>query len=359
MYKITVIVPIYNAEKYFRECLESVINQTIGFENIQLILVDDCSTDNSKAIAEEYEKKYENISLFSTEKNTGVAGHARNVGLKYAEGEYVMFTDADDFYDLSACENMYNFIKEKKADFVTANYKYADENSTPWNNPIFDYDKYPTFNLNTGDFIKSFFILNSSVCNKIFRNDFIKKYSLKFLEGVPAEDAYFTYSSLMKTNNIYYNQKVIYYYRVRNTASTLSVSWNCSKSYFDKINSAYKSLYELFKDNNRLDYYRFFYAKNLTYMLYKFIDSKCMNYEEKIEVISNMRWFYKLSPELKVPACQKSLEVLINKIIEGEYKDFVDVCNVIADIRSYLPKDVREKMSKPSTEFYEALSISK
>ena len=66
-----------------------------------------------------------------------------------------------------------------------------------------------------------------------------------------------------------------------------------------------------------------------------------------------------MSPELKVPACQKSLEVLINKIIEGEYKDFVDVCNVIADIRSYLPKDVREKMSKPSTEFYEALSMSK
>ncbi len=355
MYKVSVIVPIYNAEKYFDECIKSVINQTIGFENIQLILVDDCSTDGSATIAKKYAGEYDNISFYSSEKNTGVAGHARNIGLEHAEGEYVMFTDADDFYDLAACETMYNFIKDKNADLVTANYKNADENGTPWEKPIFNLDEYKTFKLGTGDFIKSFFVLNSSVCNKIFRTKFIKENSLRFLEGVPAEDAYFTYSSLMKSDNIYYNEKVIYYYRVRNTSGTLSVSWNCSKRYFDNINEAYKKLYQLFKDNNRLDYYRFFYAKNLTYMLYKFIDSKSIDDEEKIEVISNMRWFYKLSPELKVPACQKSLGVLIDKIIAGEYRDFVDVCNVIADIRTYMPKDIREKMSKPSMEFYEEL----
>ena len=80
-----------------------------------------------------------------------------------------------------------------------------------------------------------------------------------------------------------------------------------------------------------------------------------MNYDEKIEVLSEMRWFYKLSEELNVPACQKSLGMLINKIITGEYKDAIDVCSVITDIRSYMPKEIREQMSKPTHEFYEEL----
>ena len=355
MCKITVIVPMYNAEKYFKDCFESIKNQTIGFENIELIIVDDNSTDNSFNIAKELAKDYENVKILQTEKNTGIAGHARNIGVENATGKYLMFSDADDFYDVNACKTLYDFMEEKNADFVTANYSNTDENGTPWEKPIFDLQKYDTFKLNKSDFINSFFVLNSSVCNKIFRTDFVKRFDLKFLEGVPAEDAYFSYSAMMHTDNIYYNKSVMYYYRVRNRSGALSVSWNCSKSYFDRINSAYKEIYRIFSENDRMDYYRFFYAKSLTYMLYKFIDSKSIEYDDRIEVLANMRWFYKLSPELKVPACQKSLELVINKIIGGEYKDVIDICNVIADIRSYMPKEVRENMSKPTRKFYEEL----
>ncbi len=355
MYKVSVVVPLYNAEKYVADCIESVINQTIGFENIELIIVDDKSTDNGKAVALEYAKKFENIKVLETEKNTGIAGHARNVGVANATGKYLMFSDADDFYALTACETLYNFMEEKNADFVTANYSNADEDGTPWEKPIFNLEKYDTFKLDSKDFINSFFVLNSSVCNKIFRREFVEKNNLKFLEGVPAEDAFFSYSAMMHTDNIYYNKTVMYYYRVRNRSGALSVSWNCSKSYFDRINSAYKEIYRIFQENNRMDYYKFFYAKSLTYMLYKFIDSKTIEHDDRIEVLAEMRWFYKLSPELKVPACQRSLELIINKIIDGEYKDAIDICDVIADIRSYMPKEVREGMSKPTFEFYQEL----
>lgn len=355
VYKVSVIVPMYNAEKYVKACFDSVANQTIGFENIELIIVDDHSTDNSKNIALDFAKNYDNVKVLQTEKNTGIAGHARNIGVENATGKYLMFSDADDFYDLTACETLYNFMEEKNADFVTANYANADEDGTPWEKPIFDVNKYGTFKLDSKDFINSFFVLNSSVCNKIFRREFVEKHQLKFLEGVPAEDAFFSYSAMMHTDNIYYNKTVMYYYRVRNKSGTLSVSWNCSKSYFDRINSAYQEIYRIFRENDRMDYYRFFYAKSLTYMLYKFIDSKSIEYDDRIEVLSNMRWFYKLSPELQVPACQKSLELIINKIIDGEYKDTIDICNVIADIRSYMPKEVRENMSKPTFEFYQEL----
>lgn len=355
MFKISVVVPMYNAEKYVSNCIESIINQSIGFENLEVIIVDDCSTDNSRKIAEKYANEYANIAVLQTEKNTGVAGHARNVGVEIATGKYIMFSDADDFFDINACKVLYDFMEEKNADLVTANYKNADENGTAWENPIFDFKKYSTFKLNSNEFIKSFFVLNSSVCNKIFRTSFVKENKLKFLEGVPAEDAFFSYSAMIHTDNIYYNDNVVYYYRVRNKSETLSVSWNCSKQYFEQINSAYKEIYNIFKENNRMDYYRFFYAKNLTYMLYKFIDSTTISRDERIEVLANMRWFYKLSPELNVPACQKSLELIINNIIDGEYKDVIDICEVIAEVRTYMKKEERESMSKPTLEFYENL----
>lgn len=355
MYKVSIIVPMYNVENYLKDCLNSILNQTIGFENLEVIIVDDNSTDKSFEIAKEFSDKYENVALLKTEKNTGVAGHARNIGLEHVHGEYIMFTDADDFYSLDACETLYNFIKEKDADFVTANYKNADEDGKEWERPIFSQEKYDTFLLDSYDYINSFFVLNSSVCNKIFNAEFVKKNELRFLEGVPAEDAFFSYSSMMCASKIYYNKSVIYFYRVRNASKTLSVSWNCSKNYFENINSAYKSIYNKFLENDRLDYYRFFYAKSMTYMLYKFIDSVSLTEEEKIEVLSEMRWFYKLSSELDVPACQKSLSLIINKIVSGEYKDVIDICGVISDIRKYMSKEDREKMSKPTTEFYKEM----
>ena len=90
----------------------------------------------------------------------------------------------------------------------------------------------------------------------------------------------------------------------------------------------------------------------MTYMLYKFIDSRLLSEEEKIEVLTKMRWFYKLSKELNVPACQSSLDLIINKIIAGDYKDVIDICSVIAEIRTFMPKEIKEKMSKPQPEMY-------
>jgi hypothetical protein len=74
--------------------------------------------------------------------------------------------------------------------------------------------------------------------------------------------------------------------------------------------------------------------------------------EEKIEVLSDMRWFYKVGKELNVPACQESLELIINKIINGDYKDVIEICKVIAEVRSFMPQEIKETMSKPQAEMY-------
>ncbi len=359
MYKITLTIPVYNAEKYLRYLLESIKRQTIGFENIQIIMVDDCSTDDSKKIMDEYANKYENIISTSLEVNSGVAGKARNKGISLAKGKYLMFADADDFLLEDSMEIMYREIEEKQADFITANYINTDEDGTIWEKPIFDTQKYTEMEMKITDYTKSFFLLNGSSCNKIFRRSFILENNIRFLEGVPAEDAYFVNTCFIKAKKVYYIPNVIYCYRQRNKQtknSTTSVSFSRNKKYFEGINTAYRAIYELFKDNNKLGFYRYTYAKNMSYMLYKFIDSTNITDEERIEILKKMRWFYELSIKLKVEACQKAQQMIVHKIEEENYEEAINYCKIVQDIRNYVPEDVREDMSRPDADMYKEIS---
>ncbi|MBQ3367611.1 glycosyltransferase family 2 protein [bacterium] len=113
--KISIIIPVYNVEIYLRECLDSCVNQTL--EDIEIICVDDCSTDNSYEILEEYQQKDSRIKIFKQERNNK-QGAARNKGLEVATGEYIWFVDSDDYIDTKACQILYNAIKEFGVDML-------------------------------------------------------------------------------------------------------------------------------------------------------------------------------------------------------------------------------------------------
>ncbi len=360
MYKISVIMPIYNVEKYIEQCFESLKNQTIGFENIQVIMIDDYSNDRSYEIAENYAKQYSNCLFYGFDERNGFAGRQRNKGLEFVEGKYIMFVDPDDFYENNACEVMYNAIEEKNADFVTANYVYLDENDVRSSNPVFDTEKYKNFKLSFNDYKDSFFVMNSSVCNKIFKAEFVQEKGLFFLENLNLDDSYFVFSAYLEAKNVYYINDVIYNYRRNYDYKDRKLVWRTdSKSYFKISNEAQRRIYELFKKYRKLTFYRFYYAKTMTFMLYKFIDSKSLSDEDKVEILSEMRWFYKLSATLDIPACQKSLEYLISKIVDGSYKEAIDVFKIISDMRTYMPQEVKDRISKPYDEMYAEMKKQK
>ena len=147
--KISVIIPVYNDEKYLSNCIEHIINQTIGFEdNIQIIMIDDNSKDESFNICKEYYKKYpDNIIIKKLEENSGSGGKPRNIGISYATGKYLMFSDADDFFDEKAFEIMYNAIEDKNADFIISNWNYTDIDGKPFAVPVFDNERFDEFKL--------------------------------------------------------------------------------------------------------------------------------------------------------------------------------------------------------------------
>ena len=122
-YKISIIIPIYNSQDYLDDVINSVIDQTIGFQNIQLILVNDGSKDNSEDICLKYKNTYANI-VYIKKENGGVSS-ARNEGMKYVEGKYINFIDSDDKWDKEALLHMYNFMEENyfEIDFVSARIK--------------------------------------------------------------------------------------------------------------------------------------------------------------------------------------------------------------------------------------------
>lgn len=128
MYKISIIIPIFNVEKYLKRALDSIINQTMDFRDIEVIMIDDCSTDNSKNIIEEYSNKYSNFIGIYHEKNSGCAAIPRNTGLKVASGDYIMFLDPDDEYLSDCCEKLYDTILKYDADIAFGRYVEVYDN---------------------------------------------------------------------------------------------------------------------------------------------------------------------------------------------------------------------------------------
>ncbi len=348
--KVSIIVPVYNVEKYLKIAVESAINQT--YKNIEILLIDDGSTDDSGKICDEFQKKDERVIVFHT--TNGGLSIARNVGLDNAIGDYVMFLDSDDFFETDAVEKLYNEIVDKNADFVIGNYTNTTEDGVKWDNPVFSYEKFGEFKLLIEDSFNSFFVMNSGVWNKIFNRSFIEKLKLRFEKGLPAEDAIFTTYCFIKSENVWYTPKLVYNYRIRNSGS---ISSNCSAKYFDGINKAYKIIYENFRDNNRLKYYRYFYAKSMNYMINNFIDSQILTKDEQIKILEDMMWFYKLSHELKVYPCQECTKKVIDKIIDRNFEYALEYCKIIQECRTYMTRQEREKMSKPDREMYNEIAM--
>ena len=241
-YKISVIIPVYNVEDYIRQSIDSVLNQT--YKNLEIILVDDGSKDNSGKICDEYKNVDERIKVIH-KINSGVSS-ARNVGIDIATGKYIMFLDSDDFLEKNACELLYKAIEKVNTEYVMGNYIYTTFEGEKWDRPMFDIQE--NFEVTITDYKKSFFVMNSVVWNKIFKRDFIETNKLRFAEGALAEDAIFTSFLYTHTDKGYFIKDVILNYR--QNKENVSISTNCNKNYFSKTDEAYKLIYENYKTTN-------------------------------------------------------------------------------------------------------------
>ncbi|MGG3498459.1 glycosyltransferase family 2 protein, partial [Peribacillus simplex] len=116
--KVTVVTAAFNAEKFIRKTIESVINQSMGIDQIEYIIIDDCSTDDTVKIIQEYAARYKNICLVSLQENNGSPGTPRNIGIELGTSKYITFLDADDWLAPDGLESLYNILEETGDDYV-------------------------------------------------------------------------------------------------------------------------------------------------------------------------------------------------------------------------------------------------
>lgn len=227
---VSVIVPVYNVENYLRQCLDSIVNQTL--KNIEIICVDDSSTDRSKDILKEYSQKDKRIKVV-TQPNKG-AGAARNNGLSIATGKYLSFLDSDDFFEPDMLEAAYNKAEEDKADFVVfkSDQYYTEENryaEVAWTLREKEIPPYTPFNHRqmTDNIFKVFV---GWAWDKLYNREFVLENHLLFQEQRTSNDLLFVFSAVAIAKRISVVKRVLAHQR-RDAKDSLSKtrenSWHC------------------------------------------------------------------------------------------------------------------------------------
>ena len=227
--KVSVIIPMYNAKKYFAMCLESILIQT--FTDFEVIVVDDCSTDNSLAIAESYLEKFGGrLKIISLEENTGSGAIPRNVGLEYASGEYVFFMDADDLLIDNALEELYNCAENYQAQVVymesgfTCGAELVPQNLTDvfWNPPRFTSEEPVLETENLSERIEKFLKLAVGMppWEKFLRRDFLINNGIKFPAIRISEDIIWTFKILCKAKKFLRLPSPLYIQRENSNSMT-------------------------------------------------------------------------------------------------------------------------------------------
>ncbi|MBO5204316.1 MAG: glycosyltransferase family 2 protein [Clostridia bacterium] len=227
---VSIIIPVYNVEKYLPECLESVINQT--YKNLEILLIDDGSPDNSGKICDEYAEKDARIKVIHKE-NGGVSS-ARNLGLNIATGEYITFIDSDDFVDEHYVEYLYNDLTSQSSDMSFCGFSKHFGQTTEKYEECFPNKLNIDFkNMDFERFFHSFFQFNNTVFGSIWRvlykKDVIK--NILFNSNIKiSEDLVFVLNCIFKCKSISHIEDSLYFYRVNNQSACRSYKRNYLQS---------------------------------------------------------------------------------------------------------------------------------
>lgn len=225
--KFSIVIPVYNVEHYLGECLHSIVNQT--YRNLEIIIVNDGSTDQSLDIINEYAKKDSRIVVIN-QRNQGLS-IARNVGIEKATGDYLIFVDSDDYISTDVCQKAIDKIQKGSlpdmliyARFRFYNGKYV-EDKIAGSNYVSTYVGVDYLRKTSLDNI-----FYASACNKIYNKKFIERNQLRFIKDIYHEDLYFTFCSLIFANKVNLLPSTYYYYRWDRPNSIVNVVSEKSKN---------------------------------------------------------------------------------------------------------------------------------
>ena len=285
--KISIIIPVYNVEKYLCECLDSILNQT--FQDFEIICVDDGSTDETLEILKNYKNKDERV--FVLQQHHSGAAEARNNGIRLARGKYIQFLDSDDYFEPTMLEELYNHAEKFGADLTVCSSRKVDNNgniveSGNPNSPI-NLDKTPlekTFNWR--DYKDDFFsLINVAIWNKLYSRDLILKNNLSFQNLTSCNDVAFGYISHICAEKIVVFNKELVNYRYNRCGN---ISENRAKNAKNIILAAIK-IKEFLDKNNLFEVLKKSYIVSIkNHIIWQIGNSSDLEYREFVNSLQEL-----------------------------------------------------------------------
>lgn len=295
---ISVILPVYNVEDYIEECLDSLLEQTIGEENLEIILVNDCSTDNSEEKIFKYLKIFTNIHYIKLQENQGAPGKVRNIGVESASGEFIHFLDPDDIMDIYAYETLIHYINPDD-DFIMGKMLSFNEDGSTFQHITFrEYKMNKTYMHTTLEETPFFAQVKVGVVLKLIRRSFYINNDIKFVEGMRnGEDKLVDTLLYSRSQSFSYIPVVVYYYRNRNEGDNLSLTHQ------DIIESIYNDIDAFFicYKNYNEEGLQFFRINVLRSIFWKVIDNEFDKLDDhvKIDIFKKLKIIIKgYNPEI-------------------------------------------------------------
>lgn len=231
---ISIIIPVYNVEKYIFECLDSLKNQT--YKDLQVIVVDDGSTDNSLNIVNKFADSFKEF-LVLRQANKGVS-EARNLAFSYVKGEYVLYVDSDDFLDYTMIEKMYSTAKKNDSDICICGYHlYYKENDKRNNIGVYDLNENEIY---TNEPIIDLMMkhkLQGQLWNKMFKTNLLRKINFKFEPGRYIQDIFPVFKAICNSKIISYVNKPLYYYRQIESSTVHKKNLKLANDYYFAMSS--------------------------------------------------------------------------------------------------------------------------
>lgn len=288
MMKISVIIPIYNVGFYLQECVNSVIKQT--YKNLEIILVDDGSTDECPNICDTYAKQYSNVKV--VHKQNGGLSDARNVGILNSTGDYLLFLDADDFWkDSTAVQSLVNRINLTHADLLNYSYIKYYEDLKKYINYFEDMEPLPLeFNkLESIQYLLDNNLYIASACNKLIKKSLFEDGNLYFVKGIYSEDIDWCLRLLIKAESVDFICENFYCYRQRSGSITHTIN---DKKCHDLTNNILKCFSMVNKSESLQDVlYKYVAYQYGTFFITQAVAE---NYQsECINKLSNYKWVLK------------------------------------------------------------------
>lgn len=304
--KISVIVAVYNTEKYLDRCIESLLNQT--YKNMELVIVEDCSTDSSRKLLKKY-KENKNIKVFYNRENRGLS-YSRNYGLKKSTGDFIGYIDSDDYVEPDYYEKLMSSIKDNKSDIAICDIKLVDEQTNKIQRCkcyANDFDVYSV--VNNG--------FAASACNKLFKRKNIEKYP--FAEGKVNEDIAVVIPTVIQAKKISYAD-TCYFYVQRGGSIQNSKFSDKRFDIFDGV----KTTLERIKNEQDYEFYKNAIVYNQLILLLMFAIPKERNFIKRYKFLKK---FNELSKDYKITKNTNYLEYLENskRINQIYYKNLVSL----------------------------------